>query len=102
MSLTSLWKSQKGELDSKHIQAMVGLAGDGRLRDGSKSKFKTDCIEARLVRLETTDFGILTMLRPSSWKSRPLRFTQLISKRWRTTARSLRVKRRSSWRNLPS
>ena len=24
MSLTSLWKSQEGELDAKHIQAMVG------------------------------------------------------------------------------
>ena len=29
MSLASLWKSQKGELATKHIQAMIGLAGDG-------------------------------------------------------------------------
>lgn len=35
MSLTSLWKSQKTELALKHVQAMVGLAGDGKLRDGS-------------------------------------------------------------------
>lgn len=37
MSLASLWKSQKGELAAKHIQAMIGLAGDGKLRDGSKA-----------------------------------------------------------------
>src|SRR6266446_1051726 len=37
MSLTSLWKSQKDELSAKHVQAMVGLAGDGKLRDGSKA-----------------------------------------------------------------
>jgi hypothetical protein len=37
MSLASLWKSQKEEFASKHIQAMVGLAGDGKLRDGSKA-----------------------------------------------------------------
>jgi hypothetical protein len=37
MSLASLWKSQKGELTAKHIQAMVGLAGDGKLRDGGKA-----------------------------------------------------------------
>ena len=37
MSLASLWNSQKGELGSKHVQAMVGLAGDGKLRDGSKA-----------------------------------------------------------------
>jgi hypothetical protein len=35
MSLTSLWKSQQAELSAKHIQAMVGLAGDGKLRDSS-------------------------------------------------------------------
>lgn len=35
MSLTSLWKSQQNELSEKHIQAMVGLAGDGKLRDDS-------------------------------------------------------------------
>jgi hypothetical protein len=35
MSLTSLWKSQQAELSEKHIQAMVGLAGDGKLRDSS-------------------------------------------------------------------
>ena len=37
MSLASLWKSQKGELTAKHIQAMVALAGDGKLRDGGKA-----------------------------------------------------------------
>ncbi len=37
MSLTSLWKSQEGELAAKHIQAMVGLSGDGKLRDGSEA-----------------------------------------------------------------
>ena len=29
MSLTSLWKSQEGELAGKHIQAVVSWAGDG-------------------------------------------------------------------------
>jgi hypothetical protein len=33
MSLTSLWQSQKGELDSKHIQAVVSWAGDSILGD---------------------------------------------------------------------
>jgi len=37
MSLTSLWKSQQTELSAKHIQAMVGLAGDGKLRDGNNA-----------------------------------------------------------------
>jgi hypothetical protein len=37
MSLASLWKSQSSELASKHVQAMVGLAADGKLRDGSKT-----------------------------------------------------------------
>jgi hypothetical protein len=38
MSLTSVWKLQKGELASKPIQAMIGLAGDdGKLRDGNKA-----------------------------------------------------------------
>ena len=37
MSLTSLWKSQKGELAIKHVQAVVSWAGDGKLRDGSSA-----------------------------------------------------------------
>ncbi len=37
MSLTTLWKSQKNEFLSKHAQAMVGLAGDGKLRDGNST-----------------------------------------------------------------
>jgi hypothetical protein len=37
MSLTSLWKSEKGELAVKHIQAVVSWAGDGKLRDGNKT-----------------------------------------------------------------
>ncbi len=37
MSLASLWKMQSAELASKHVQAMVGLADDGKLRDGSKA-----------------------------------------------------------------
>ena len=35
MALTSFWLSSEKELATKHIQAMVGLAGDGRLRDAS-------------------------------------------------------------------
>jgi len=37
MSLTSLWKSDKGELATKHIQAVVSWAGDGKLRDGNNT-----------------------------------------------------------------
>jgi hypothetical protein len=37
MSLSSIWKSQNGEFSTKRIQAMVGLAGDGKLRDGNKA-----------------------------------------------------------------
>lgn len=35
MALTSFWLSSEKELATKHIQAMVGLAGEGRLRDAS-------------------------------------------------------------------
>jgi len=34
MPLTSFWLSSEKELATKHVQAMVGLAGEGRLRDG--------------------------------------------------------------------
>jgi hypothetical protein len=37
MLLESLWKSEKDELAVKHVQAIVGLAGDGKLRDGNKA-----------------------------------------------------------------
>ena len=33
MALTSFWLSSEKELSTKHLQAMVGLAGEGRLRD---------------------------------------------------------------------
>ncbi len=34
MALTELWKSAQNELREKHIQQVIGFAGDGRLRDG--------------------------------------------------------------------
>jgi hypothetical protein len=37
MLLASLWKSEKDEVAVKHIQAIVGLAGDGKLRDDNKT-----------------------------------------------------------------
>lgn len=37
MALTSFWLSSEKELATKHIQAMVGLAGEGRLRDASSA-----------------------------------------------------------------
>ena len=54
MSLTSLWQSQKDELSAKHIQAMVGLAGDGRLRDGSKA---SDEFREFLTHVPSTHLG---------------------------------------------
>ena len=58
MSLSSLWKLQKEELSSKQIQAMVGLAGDGKLRDASKAsdefrEFLTQIPSSLLARYAT-------------------------------------------------
>ena len=62
MSLTSLWKSQKEEFTAKHIQAMVGLAGDGKLRDGSEAskefrEFLTNVPSSLLSRYATECLG---------------------------------------------
>jgi len=35
MSLITLWKGNKEDIESKQIQQLVGLAGDGQLKDGS-------------------------------------------------------------------
>lgn len=42
MALTSFWLSSESELSTKHVQAMVGLAGEGRLRDsgGASAEFR--------------------------------------------------------------
>ncbi|HSI15101.1 MAG TPA: hypothetical protein VK961_23815 [Chthoniobacter sp.] len=37
MALTSFWLSSEKELASKHVQAMVGLAGEGKLRDNGSA-----------------------------------------------------------------
>src|SRR2546425_12216236 len=71
MSLTSLWKSQKGELASKHVQAMVGLAGDGKLRDGSKAseefrEFLTNVPSSMLARYANQCLGEGKFLEASS------------------------------------
>lgn len=34
MALTELWKANKKELEQKHVQQVIGFAGDGKLRDG--------------------------------------------------------------------
>src|SRR5437870_7202613 len=34
MALTELWKTAQKEICEKHIQQVIGFAGDGRLRDG--------------------------------------------------------------------
>lgn len=62
MSLTSLWKSQKGELNAKHVQAMVGLAGDGKLLDGNKTseefrEFLTNAPSSALARYANECLG---------------------------------------------
>lgn len=71
MSLTSLWISQKGELASKHIQAMVGLAGDGKLRDGSNAseefrEFLTNVPSSMLARYANECLGEDKFLEASS------------------------------------
>jgi len=63
MSLTSLWKSQEGELASKHVQAMVGLAGDGKLRDGGDAskefrEFLTNVPSEMLARYANECLGV--------------------------------------------
>src|SRR5712692_7145607 len=35
MSLTELWKSDRNNLESKHVQQIIAFAGAGRLLDGS-------------------------------------------------------------------
>jgi hypothetical protein len=40
MSLSSLWESKQSELAKKHVQAMVGLAGDGKLRDWNQASIE--------------------------------------------------------------
>jgi hypothetical protein len=62
MSLSSLWKSQGGELGAKHIQAMVGLADDGKLRDGNKAskefcEFLTNVPSSMLARYANECLG---------------------------------------------
>lgn len=37
MSLLSYWKSSPEEASGKHIQQLIGIAGDGRLRDDSET-----------------------------------------------------------------
>jgi len=34
MPLTELWTSAQQELQEKHVQQIIGFAGDGKLRDG--------------------------------------------------------------------
>src|SRR5580658_8981939 len=34
MALTELWKTAQNEIAEKHIQQVIGFAGDGKLRDG--------------------------------------------------------------------
>ncbi len=35
MALLDLWKTNRGQLAEKHIQQVIAIAGDGKLRDGS-------------------------------------------------------------------
>jgi hypothetical protein len=34
MALTELWKTAHKEIQDKHVQQVIGFAGDGKLRDG--------------------------------------------------------------------
>jgi len=35
MALLDLWRSERAELEKKHVQQVIAFAGDGKLRDGS-------------------------------------------------------------------
>jgi hypothetical protein len=37
MALTEFWKSAQNEIQEKHIQQIIGFAGDGKLRDGGSA-----------------------------------------------------------------
>lgn len=37
MALTELWKSNRKELEQKHVQQVIGFAGDGKLKDESSA-----------------------------------------------------------------
>ncbi len=37
MALTELWKSSPKEIGEKHIQQVIGFAGEGKLRDGGQA-----------------------------------------------------------------
>src|SRR5213593_3098411 len=37
MALLELWKSSPTELEGKHVQQVIGISGDGKLRDGSSA-----------------------------------------------------------------
>ena len=72
MSLSSVWKLQKGEFALKPIQAMIGLAGDdGKLRDGSKAseefrEFLTNVPSSMLARYANECLGEEKFLEASS------------------------------------
>src|SRR6266516_3039875 len=55
MALTELWKTAHKEIQDKHVQQVIGFAGDGKLRDG------------RVASREFRDFLALV---PSSFLSR--------------------------------
>jgi hypothetical protein len=62
MSLTSLWKSDKGELAAKSLQAVVKWAGDGKLLDGGKTssefrEFLTNVSSSMLARYASECLG---------------------------------------------
>ena len=37
MALNELWKNSRSEIESKHIQQVIGFAGEGKLRDGGNA-----------------------------------------------------------------
>ena len=37
MTLTTLWKEQKSQLEGKHVRQIISFAGDGRIRDNNQT-----------------------------------------------------------------
>ena len=37
MTLTSLWKEQKSQLEGKHVRQIISFAGDGKLKDNNQT-----------------------------------------------------------------
>jgi hypothetical protein len=40
MALIDLWRASREQISEKHVQQIVGFAGDGKLADGSRASLE--------------------------------------------------------------